>query len=574
MQLTENQILFPLSHPIKKQLDLYIAEQSDTEISYNDSVKIVDFFTNKREVDHFINSFKFSLKLMNNENKNHYFNIQCYYVYKLLTYKFDWIDSYLSILYDQGLTFSINLELEENSADSKESILNLFEEKQITHLENYQTENDIKINKIDFKICIDCLIFLFKSKHKFGFSDGAMYRMYYNDNVLGDISYSSLIEFIYAQIERNEAINFMHFFKDFEEKHFIENKKYYYGTTNLKIFNELVNFCFDFTSIPDKYYLSFLNGLNELKKEYSSVPFENNLNQKLIISCINFYKLNNSLEQYFDLYSFISENIEYKLDYKENSEVYINCIQFLNFGLNSSFKREFINKIIVGDFNVFHKILSCYNIGDIASKIDLDNKEIEDIIVKIIEKGKMGIEKKHSLIFNTRKPKEINKIFCYELPTKIQESAISFITANINEFFDKHEPDNEIKYYNNDRDNFDVWFDIFYFRIGKTRELFSFEINSTTESFIITNVLEITSQGRIAFYHRLYVDYLKFLLSIDPKIDPKNRTKFDYIKKIVEKEIDYNSDKSKFRSLYYPLNEFNQLRKDFGFSEFIISSTS
>ena len=320
--------------------------------------------------------------------------------------------------------------------------------------------------------------------------------------------------------------------------------------------------------------MSFLNGLNELKKEYSSVPFENNLNQKLIISCINFYKLNNSLEQYFDLYSFISENIEYKLDYKENSEVYINCIQFLNFGLNSSFKREFINKIIVGDFNVFHKILSCYNIGDIASKIDLDNKEIEDIIVKIIEKGKMGIEKKHSLIFNTRKPKEINKIFCYELPTKIQESAISFITANINEFFDKHEPDNEIKYYNNDRDNFDVWFDIFYFRIGKTRELFSFEINSTTESFIITNVLEITSQGRIAFYHRLYVDYLKFLLSIDPKIDPKNRTKFDYIKKIVEKEIDYNSDKSKFRSLYYPLNEFNQLRKDFGFSEFIISSTS
>ncbi|MBL7788477.1 MAG: hypothetical protein JNL75_01435 [Chitinophagales bacterium] len=568
MELTENQILFPLSHPIKKQLDLSIAEKLDAEISYNDSVKIADFFTNKREVDHFINSFKFSLKLMNNENKNHYFNIQCYYVYKLLTYKFDWIDSYLSILYDQGLLpFSTNLDPKENSPKPESLMTQLLTEDQETNLKDFLNKNNIKIDDIDFKICIDCLIFLFKSIHKFGFSDGAMYRMYYNDNVLGDISYSSLIEFIYAQIERNEAINFMHFFENFEEKHFIENKKYYYGTTNLKILNELVNFCFDFTSIPDKYYMSFLNGLNELKKEYSSVPFENNLNQKLIISCINFYKLNNSLKQYLDLYSFICNNISPDLNFKKDKETYLECIQFLNLGLNSSFD-SIKNRLVDDEFNVFHKILSDYNRKERTTTLDLDNNKIEEIIVEIIENGNMKLRDKYSLIFNTTNLINSEGITNYYLPPKIQEIAKSFIINNINELLSNLNPNDELIYI---EDNDKYISDLFLFKILKKRDLFSFEITDHTELLVSSDIGKLHKPERS---YKLYKDYLDFLILLEPNISMENKRRFDYIKKIIVDEIAFNQGKEKFETKYYLINDFNKLRKDSGLFEFVSLATN
>ena len=249
MRLTEKQLQYPLSDPFSYKNELSIAQTLEQTISYDDSVKITDFFSNKREIDHFINSYKFSYKLMSNNGESYYFDEQSYFVYKLITYRFHWIDDYLNFMHKKGLTFSINIELEiSTDVQKEESIISLFEEKQEISLKKYIEKEKIPIqNEDDLNLCIKCLSFLFKNKElKYGFSDGAMYRMYYSDNVLGNINYSSLVKYIHNQISKDE-IDLTQFFNEFEESHLILNQNYEYGSNNYKILYELLNFCFSYS---------------------------------------------------------------------------------------------------------------------------------------------------------------------------------------------------------------------------------------------------------------------------------------------------------------------------------------
>ena len=440
----------------------------------------------------------------------------------------------------------------------------------MSHLKKYIEKEKIPIqNEDDLNLCIKCLSFLFKNKElKYGFSDGAMYMMYYSDNVLGNINYSSLVKYIHNQISKDE-IDLTQFFNEFEESHLILNQNYEYGSNNYKILYELLNFCFSYSSMPEIHNLSYLNALVKLKDKYSRV-INSQYDYKLIDLCIVFYKLLNSEAKYIELFDFITLKIESTLSNNENNrEVFNSCVQFLNYGLSSSFSEKVKNKTVEDNFNIFHNILMNYNSAEI--NIKLSDIEIEKLLISTIDKSKMEIKYKYSILFESSKKQIIKGLTYYIQGKEIQAKTQTFILQNINFYLETYNPNKEIILYD-DFDGFKFFKDVFYFKINKTRLSFSFEISLHTEVLVSENTFESASESRDKFYFNLYDSYLLFLDKVKDSIKVENQNKFNYIREILENEIEFNKNKQKFETRRYTIEEFNTIRKKFGFLEFHIKN--
>jgi hypothetical protein len=550
--------------------------EKESNTNNYDNISISKILKNHREVDAFLNSFMLYWYLTTKGNKEFYY--QEFFVYKLLLFKYPWINKVIEESIKQFFSINgLNTLFEENEELRISELIIYQKLRKIKEEESKIINNDIKegynINNQYFdklekeeQESIDKIIeFLFdKNKgleieKKYSISKYIYYKMYSCDNSIGDLKISDFV--IALNNFESGAL------KDFFDK---VNEKY----TNNKIIKEQMlteyfQMLLNNTEINEDKVIAYLEMIYLLyidnKEEMSTMNIDYEILQTAYLFLKTYQKQNINHRIIFFLIDKININ-EYYIVNNEMQNIVKNILNISN-NISETFNNWF-EEIIVNDYSIFTEVLYLelirYNddgqksysnkIGENNENItlnifkdnDVEIESIENILFKtftnILEK-----ENKYELVvklynkfrFNKYKPKHIQFInYHTEFLKKFNENFIN--TLNKTNFFkyDKSHP----TLFKSDRGFIQINFD----------EAFNNKINiyiNCLDLSLFADKENFNTNNKIEQYKSQYDNYLSFL---EVKLNQEKSNielsnKINYIKEVVTLLKDNNNvTKEKF----------------------------
>lgn len=394
-------------------------EKESSTLNYR-SISISNILKNYREVDAFLNSFLLSWDLISKDYFDFYY--QEYYVYKLLIFKYPWMQNIIEESIRENPFFNNNEKEEKTiSFENDKSYVNLADYlifKKFRNLKKgIENENKTNRNKENYNINnkyfsqlevkeqenIENIIeFLFdKNKgtdkdKKYSISKYVYYKMYSCDNSIGDIKISDFIK----ALNNFEGGALQEFFDNINERY--RNNV----ITNEQISTEYFQMLLNNTEVVEDKVIAFLEIILVLYDEYYEVMSTMNIDYEILKTAYLFSKTyqNETINQRIIVCLIEKINIiEYYIVNNEMQNVVKNILNSSN-NISESFNNWF-NSIIVNDYSIFTEVLYLelirYNEQGQKLYITKYGEYNENVTLNIFKNNDVEIESIEYILFKT-----------------------------------------------------------------------------------------------------------------------------------------------------------------------------